>query len=79
MGQTRAPTAVVEVVKDGREVLAERALAGQFLEEAAGHGRGLGLGDGLLPLVAVFVGEVAEAVYPHFPVTALGPDCFLRA
>ena len=56
---TRAPTAVVQVVIDGREVLAERALAGQFLEEAAGRGRGLVLGDGFLPLVAVFVGEGA--------------------
>ena len=36
MGQTRAPTAVAQVVKDGREILAVRALAGQFLEQAAG-------------------------------------------
>ena len=66
MGQTRAPTAVVQVVKDSREVLAGRAPPRQFLEEAAGHGRGLVLHDGLLPLVAIFVGEGAEAVYPHF-------------
>ena len=66
MGQTRAPTAVVQAVKDGREVLAERALAGQFLEEGAGHGWGLVLGDGFLLVVAVFVGEGTEAAYPQF-------------
>ena len=66
MGHTRGPTAVVQVVKEGRDVLAEEALAGQFLEEAAGHWRGFVMGDGLLLLVAVFVGEGAEVIYAHF-------------
>ena len=55
MGQTGAPTPVVQVVKDGREVLAVCALAGQFLEEAAGVpvcvGVAVGCGNFMFPLI----------------------------